>query len=359
MNIIKATRRYEAWLAGYTRLIHRDLERKHAAMAADPFYFLRATFYRWMQQWPEVCLECLKAPKLLAVGDLHLENFGTWRDIEGRLVWGINDFDEACRLPYTVDLVRLAASAHLAIKGAHLSIGARDACVAILDGYQDGLASGGRAFVLEEHHAWLRDTVTGVLREPRRYWARLDALATEPHVPASALKAIEKLLPARGLSHRIVHRVAGLGSLGRERYLALAEFEGGKIAREAKALVPSAAGWAIDGKSAAIYYEEILGRAVRSVDPFVHMKGRWIVRRLAPHCSRVELTDMPKQRDESRLLRCMGFETANVHLGTPKAAKAALADLRGRPPHWLHRASLRMVEATLQDWEVWRSHWCP
>jgi hypothetical protein len=199
----------------------------------------------------------------------------------------------------------------------------------------------------------------GVFRDPVRYWAKLDALPTEAHVPASAQKAIEKLMPAKGVVSRIVHRIAGLGSLGRERYLALAEFQGGKIAREAKALVPSAAAWALDQKSGAIYYEEILERAVRSADPFVHRKGRWIVRRLAPHCSRVELADMPKQRDETRLLRCMGFETANVHLGTPKAAKAALADLRSRPLHWLHRASLRMVEATLHDWEAWRGHWRP
>ena len=34
----------------------------------------------------------------LSVGDLHVENFGTWRDSEGRLIWGINDFDEALRV---------------------------------------------------------------------------------------------------------------------------------------------------------------------------------------------------------------------------------------------------------------------
>jgi len=32
---------------------------------------------------------------VLAVGDLHVENFGTWRDAEGRLIWGVNDFDES------------------------------------------------------------------------------------------------------------------------------------------------------------------------------------------------------------------------------------------------------------------------
>ena len=50
----------------------------------------------------------------LAIGDLHVENFGTWRDKEGRLIWGVDDFDEAYSLPYTHDLVRLAASAEIA-----------------------------------------------------------------------------------------------------------------------------------------------------------------------------------------------------------------------------------------------------
>src|SRR4029077_15514743 len=170
-------------------------------------------------------------------------------------------------------------------------------------------------------------------------------------------KAIEKLLPAIGLSYRIVHRIAGLGSLGRERYVGIAECQGGKIAREAKALAPSASVWARGAKVRHIWYEEILDRAVRSVDPFVRVKGRWIVRRLAPDCSRVELASMPKARDESRLLQSMGFETANVHLAKRKAAKSILNDLRKRPHLWLHHAALGMAEATTRDWERWRAHW--
>ena len=76
-------------------------------------------------------------------------------------------------------------------------------------------------------------------------------------------------------------------------------------------------------KSGRIRYQEILDACVRSPDPFVRLKGRWIVRRLAPDCSRVELASIPQERDESRLLYSMGFEIANVHLGSAKAAKAS------------------------------------
>jgi hypothetical protein len=51
----------------------------------------------------------------------------------------------------------------------------------------------------------------------------------------------------------------------------------------------------------------------------------------------------------------MGFETANVHLGTRKAVAAILQDVRKRPRHWLHRASAAMVDATIRDWETWRA----
>lgn len=361
MGIVKATREYEAWLGSHIRLLPADLRRKHQAMAEDVFPFLRATFYRWMQLWPEVCPKEARAPRVLAVGDLHVENFGTWRDVEGRLVWGINDFDEVFELPYTIDLVRLAASAHIAVKEARLAIAAKDACIAILDGYKRSLETRGAPFVLAEEHEWLRHMVTGVLRDPVQYWEKLDRLpGVRGRVPKSARRAIERMMPEPDLEYRVAHRIAGLGSLGRERYVGIANCSGGRVAREAKALAPSACVFAASAKvSERIRYQQALDRAVRDIDPFVRLRGSWIVRRLAPDCSRVELASMPKERDESKLLRAMGFETANVHLGTPRAAKAILRDLAKRPADWLHEAASAMVKATSADWREWSAHFRP
>lgn len=355
MNIHEATQQYEKWLGKHITILPRDLKLKHEAMTSAIFPFFRATFYRWMQNWPEVCPEANKAPKVLAVGDLHVENFGTWRDVEGRLVWGINDFDETAPLPYTIDLVRLAASAHLAIDGAHLAIGHEDACGSILNGYHEGLSVGGRAFVLAESHVWLREMVHGVLRDPSHFWSKLDSLKTiRTAVPESARKSLERLMPDKDVDYRVAHRIAGLGSLGRERYVAIAEYAGAKIAREAKALAPSACVWACNGKHNTVYYQEILNTAVRAVDPFVKLKRDWIIRRLAPDCSRVELDQIPKQRDESKLLFAMGFETANVHLGSGRAGKAVAKDFAKRPKKWLHEASVAMNKAMKKDWDDWR-----
>src|SRR5262245_55457918 len=109
MDIAAATHQYEAWLAGHAPLYRPDLDYKHRQMR-DPFPFFRGTYYRWVQRWAKAAGGLADAPAVLAVGDLHVENFGTWRDGDGRLCWGVNDFDEADRLPYTHDLVRLAAS---------------------------------------------------------------------------------------------------------------------------------------------------------------------------------------------------------------------------------------------------------
>ncbi len=349
MNIVKATARYEEWLSRHLRLLAPDLALKHKAMRSAPFPFLRATYYRWAQVWSEVCPEAAKAPVALAVGDLHIENFGTWRDIEGRLIWGINDFDETWRLPYTNDLIRLATSALLA----PAACAAKPAMDALLKGYVDSLEAGGRPFALAEHHPALRTMATARLHQPELFWEKLHALPEENRkAPAGALKAIERMMPEKGLELHIAHRVAGLGSLGRERYVALADWRGGSIAREAKALAPSACLWALEGKgTASILYQKILDTAIRCKDPFVRFEKRWIVRRLAPDCSRIELVAMPKERDEMRLLHAMGWETANVHLGSVKA-RVLLADLKKRPRNWLLRAAEAMEKSVLGDFKA-------
>jgi Uncharacterized protein conserved in bacteria (DUF2252) len=356
MNIIKATHRFEEWLGRHTPLVKPDLRLKHQRMAEAVFPFLRATFYRWMQIWPEVCPDLAKAPRVLAVGDLHVENFGTWRDIEGRLVWGVNDFDEAAVLPYTIDLVRLATSAILAIEGGHLALKPKDACASILEGYKESLAKGGRPYVLEEENTWLRQIATGVLRDPVHFWQKMDSLPRiRGEVPVSAREALEHLMPERGLTYRTVRRVAGLGSLGHIRVVAIALCHGARIAREAKALAPSSVYWAAgDDRPSEILYQTIISRAVRCPDPFVQLRGHWIVRRLSPHCSRIELSVLPTNRDELRLLSAMGWETANIHLGTVDAQKYIRGHLAHLKPSWLYTAAKKMEEAVTADWRAWK-----
>jgi uncharacterized protein DUF2252 len=355
VNIRRASAEYERWLGTHLRIVRSDLKLKHQRMAEAAFPFLRATFYRWAQLLPDQCPGLMNAEHVLGVGDLHVENFGTWRDAEGRLVWGVNDFDEACWLPFTNDLARLATSAMLAVAGRHLAVDGKRAADLILEGYSDALDAGGTPVVLAERHHALRLLATYRLHEAQQFWEKLQAFTTvrQPLRPGVG-KLLSRALPERDLGYRVVHRVAGLGSLGRERFVAIAESQGGMVAREAKALAPSAWLWAEGRSSRKIRYQEALDAAVRCLDPFVAVKRRWLVRRLAPDCSRIDLAELPKERDEERLLHAMGWETANVHLGS-RSPKRLRADLRRQPRHWLHDAATTLAEVVTKDWKEWKS----
>jgi hypothetical protein len=284
-----------------------------------------------------------------------VENFGTWRDVEGRLVWGINDLDEAALQPYTNDLVRLVASGLLAREEQMLAVNQTAVAEAVLDGYRDGWREGGRPFLLGDKNKRLLQMAQGELRAPVVFWRKMDSLKKLKQVPRPAVRAMQSLLPGTRLDLTFAQRVCGLGSLGRQRYAALAEWRGGRVVREAKATAPSASVWAGQADpDLGSQYQRILDGAVRCPDPFVRAKGSWLVRRLSPDCSRIELADLPAKRDELRLLYCMGWETANVHLGTARARSRVLADLAKRRSGWLLKASRDMFQVVLSDWKQWR-----
>ena len=90
---------------------------KFRKMAADPFAFYRGSaclFYadvadredRWADE---------RTSRVWIHGDLHAENFGTYMNADGRLIFDVNDFDEAYLGHFTWDLQRFAAS--LALMG--------------------------------------------------------------------------------------------------------------------------------------------------------------------------------------------------------------------------------------------------
>jgi uncharacterized protein (DUF2252 family) len=358
MNIFKATADFEHWLAGQLPIIRQDLALKHQHMAEAAFPYFRATFYRWLQLWPELCAELMKAPAVLGVGDLHIENFGTWRDEEGRLIWGVNDLDEAWPTAYTLDLVRLTTSVYVAIEEEHLCISRRLAADAIEEGYRDALAAGGKAFILAEDHRWLRLLALGKLRDPVRFWNKLEHLSPYTAKPPEEVrKLLEASLPSAQKEYVLKRRIAGLGSLGHPRILALSRWRGAFISREAKAIRPSAWVWAKKASSTEIYCEKLVHRSIRVPDPCVHFHGRWVVRRLAPDCSRIELASLSKDRDEARLLYSMGWETANMHFGTPQAIGKVKQHLAARRGRWLHKAAKAMLAATKKDWDKWRRDW--
>ena len=355
MNIVQATHEFEAWLGRSVSVVQDQLTQKHSEMAKDSIRFLRGTFYRWSQLFPVICRDAANSVNILAVGDLHIASFGTWRDEFGRLIWGVDDFDEAYPLPYTNDLVRLAVSAVMDTLAGDLTVGVKNVCDIILDGYGEALKVGGRAFVLEERHKWLRKIALNHLDLPHEFWRKLDALpALRTKIPAAARKALEEMLPKPRVPYRIRRRVAGTGSLGHPRFVAVFEWKGGQLAIEAKQAAPSACAWARPGGSNAIYYEDILTRAIRCPDPFVRLTGKWLVHQLSPDASPIEIETMSGQGNQDKLLHAMAWEAANVHLGTPRAISRIRDDLKKRPGNWLRSAVKEMAKKTIEEWKEWK-----
>jgi uncharacterized protein (DUF2252 family) len=65
---------YEKWLRGRLTLVSDHPRREHEKMAKSAFAFLRASFFRWVEMWPHVCSDIARAPRILCVGGIHVEN---------------------------------------------------------------------------------------------------------------------------------------------------------------------------------------------------------------------------------------------------------------------------------------------
>jgi len=372
VNIIESSRSYEAWLSERTDLQGRGLERKHGQMARGAFPFLRATFYRWLQRWRKECAELCEREHdvLLVVGDLHVENFGIWRDSRERLVWGVNDFDEACQMPFTNDLVRLATSLILAAEAAEIEAPLEKIAEFLIAGYENGVESGGSPILLEsEEHHQLMALVCVVKEDPASFWTRALRENEAPEISAKELPDWLEDIFRSAFPHpckpeyRRERRPGGLGSLGRRRYLAVYRKSPNRyIAREAKALVPSASCWLEKRRAAKSLTATLLQRAVRIPDPWLQVHDQWIVRQFAPDAFKVEL---PNSQEDLRLvfapalIHAMGLETANIHLGSrsPRGLKMAMEHLRqDLGADWLTVATGRMAKVMRQDHLEWKKY---
>jgi len=368
-SIVKSTEAFEAWMRERTDVSEKQLEKKHGKMSVGAFPFLRATFYRWVEQWPAVCTALARRDQdvLLAVGDLHVENFGVWLDSRQRLVWGVNDFDDACELPFTSDLVRLATSAMLAASAASIDVTADTICAPIIHGYRTGLEKAEPILIPVDSDAPLAKLTRNTQEEPKKFWQKKLDADDNPEVGSRDLpKGLEDMFRAsfRSRARATFHKQkapGGLGSLGRRRFTAVEMIRKGVYdAREAKALVPSALYWLRGQDRMPSQTATLLQHAIRIPDPYFQVHDRWLIRHLAPDIAKIE---MPANRDDKRLvlapelLRLMGRETANIHLGSFSRAdlQKRLKEL-DRDERWFTTATDRMTAITRADHATWAEH---
>jgi hypothetical protein len=364
-SFLDDNRDFERWLRRQCKVVEPDLNEKHKKMNDDPFVFLRATFFRWATCIETLFQDLAKAPRVLSVGDTHIENFGTWRDAEGRLVWGVNDFDEAAVIAYPFDLVRLAASARLAPKAkkkkarAMTHVGNGDAAKAILDGYKRGLEHP-QPSLLDEDASWMRTYVVCTDDERDEFWDDVEKYRRKGAplpAPPPVAAALRKNLPRNASFGHFATRTAGVGSLGRPRFVVIANWCGGEVVREAKALVPSAWDWA-HGQQAKPRFLTVARGSYRAPDPHLVVERRsgFVIRRIAPDSRKINLGDHANMRLELDLLNAMGFDIGAIHAATKGASTRITNDLNKRDSDWLHAAAKAAAAAVEQDFGEWCRH---
>jgi len=229
----------------------RDPERlalKYRAMRATPFAFLRGTCHLFYDELATASLPA-DAPLVWVCGDLHLENFGSYKGDNRLVYFDLNDFDEAALAPCAWDLARMLASVLVAARTLGVDEpGALRLCDGFIGAYAGALVTGKPRWVE-------RETAQGMVRElldsPRNRdraqfldrrtvrsgnsrRIRIDgkkALA----VDARQRKRVESFM--RGFARTqpkpefyrlldVARRIAGTGSLGVERFVLLVEGKG-------------------------------------------------------------------------------------------------------------------------------------
>jgi uncharacterized protein (DUF2252 family) len=221
---------------------------KYAKMAQSPFSFLRGACHLFYESLPDT-LPFRTAPLAWCCGDLHFENFGSYKGGNRLVYFDINDYDEAALAPVTWDIIRLLTSIRCganALKATPAE--ARAASQSCLQAYRDALINGKPLWVE-------RETASDLVRELLTSLQGLDraAFLDKRTVCKGRRRSLKldgvKSLPVSDAEKRLVvgfmnrfarrqpnpeffrvidvaRRIAGTGSLGLERFVVLVEGKG-------------------------------------------------------------------------------------------------------------------------------------
>jgi uncharacterized protein (DUF2252 family) len=375
----------------------RDPERlamKYKLMRTSPFVFLRGTchlFYERLAQGSVLDA----APPVWICGDMHLENFGSYK-ADNRLVYfDINDFDEACLAPGLVELIRLLASVMVGAQDLKVSRAeALALCHTAVEAYAATLGFGKARWIEEE-------TSEGMVRDlfdALRKTTRVDLLnrRTELRGKKRVLRVDgKKALPvsdkARAAvtafmndftSHEanpdffriidVARRIAGTGSLGVDRYVILVEGKGspdGNYLIDLKEALPSSVAPRVKTKQPAWGTEaqrvvEIQRRCQAMSQAFLHAvefnQRPYVLRGLQPSEDRVALSAWNGKlpRLES-VVRNMGELSAWAQLRSGGRQGSAIADQLiefGNRKDWqmpLIELALQCETQVVEDWKTY------
>ena len=355
MNLIE---QIEAFNAG------RDPDRlklKYAAMRASPFAFFRGTCHLFYDDLSRVGI-FKSAPLTWSCGDLHLENFGSYKGDNRLVYFDLNDFDEAALAPASWDLVRFLASLRVAADGR--SIAQEDAerlCATFVDTYASALACEKSYWIERETSEGLVRTLLDELQTRQRMsfldnrcvWKgkrrslRVDGVKALPvstaqwTVVSDFMQAFAQTRPNPDFYSviDIARRIAGTGSLGVDRYAILIRGKGSPDANyllDLKQALPSALGhrvkvkqpaWASEACRVVAVQRRMQAVSMAFLHPVLLQGEPFVLRALQPSEDRVTLHAAHQRRSElMRLVETMGRLTAWAQLRSAGRAGSATAD---------------------------------
>jgi uncharacterized protein (DUF2252 family) len=366
----------------FEELIQADplaFRKKFRKMAAGPFPFYRGTaalFYadvcRLEDPWVDE-----RTGRVWIQGDLHAENYGTYMNSAGKLVFDVNDFDEAYVGPYTWDLQRMAAS--LALLGfakalsdrtiremietyAHAYLGQvrafnsgdRDAEFSLTLENTDGALHEALVDARMETRIGLLESNTAVDGGDRRFTEGGGARRLDDRERGEVLAAYEAYLetiPDQKRQHSVSYEVKdivgrkgfGIGSAGLPAYNLL--IEGASQALENDVMLSmkqgnvAAASRVVRDEKISGYFQHhghrtaISQQALQAhADPWVgwaelHGTGQ-VVQEISPYTADVDWDAVTDVDEIMPLLRYLGQATAKVHCVSDAGSDQALVDFQ-------------------------------
>lgn len=342
----------------------RDPERlamKYARMRTSPFVFLRGTCHLFYQRLSKGNV-LDGSPHAWICGDMHLENFGSYKGDNRLIYFDINDFDEACLAPCLYEMIRLLTSVLVAADDLKLSRAeALALCHTAVDAYAGALRFGKARWIEEEtaegmvgelfaalhqrsraDHLNRRTDLKGKKRTLRVDGKKALAVTDDTHARVVAFMhdfAKHEPNPQFFEILDVARRIAGTGSLGVERYVILVEGKGspdGNYLLDMKLALPSATAPNVNTpqpkwSSEAARVVEIQRRNQVVSQAFLHavdFEGRpFVLRGLQPSEDRVALENWNGKlpRLES-VVRNMAELVAWAHFRSSGRQKSAIAD---------------------------------
>ena len=332
---------------------------KYEAMSESPFSFFRGTchlFYQdLLKKYPFPA-----SPLTWICGDLHLENFGSYKGQNKLLYFDMNDFDEALLAPLFFELIRLIVSVEIKTSEIKLIKSERDALKALLiNQYRDTLIKN-KALDIE------KETATGLIKQlidkvDQRKPGSMIANRTNNKTRNSKLLINDKLLVIEAEEKKQLikaftvwfstthfkgykvtdagFRIAGTGSIGVKRYLFLLEKESNpqqKKMIDIKQVFPSCLlkfiklkqpDWENDADRIVSIQEMMQHVSPAFLSSFSYKNDWYVVKQIQPTSDKIGIVKTPGQNKKvTDYVADLAVLTASAQLRSSGRYQASTAD---------------------------------